>query len=283
MKHGSITRIAVHPDGTHSRTLRILSEDDHPDSTKSYAAFWANELPDLQRVVSSRAADVFLGHVPGRPDPVYFKRFLMRNLADRLKHLFRASRARRALRGGEMASALGHRVPQPVGLIEETWMGIVTGSALATAALQDAPTVTELLIEPSTSPSIVRRKLRLISALGEEVGRWHASGICHGDMRAGNVLWREENGVYGFYWLDNEGNRMTRSLARRARNLTQANMTTCGITMLHRFRFWRAYIRAAGYEDEYARRLLRDVLRQTRKRWRKRGRTWPTISRKHTQ
>ncbi len=180
-----------------------------------------------------------------------------------------------------MANALGHRVPHPVGLIEETSMGIVTGSALVTAELQDAPTVTEILVDPPTSPSIVRRKLRLISALGEEVGRWHASGICHGDMRAGNVLWREENSADGFYWLDNEGNRLTRSLARRARNLTQANMTTCGITMLHRFRFWNAYVRAAGYSDAYARRLLRKVLRQTRKRWRKRGREWPMMSGRH--
>lgn len=54
-------------------------------------------------------------------------------------------------------------------------------------------------------------------------------------------------------------------------NLMQLNMEREGLTRADRFRFWRAYAEASGIPSDRHKRVMRRVIRKTRKRWKKRG------------
>ncbi len=236
--------------------------------------FWLGNLKGLTKVASSPAAKVYLGKVADDSGKYYFKKCLMRNTKDRFKHLFRASRGRRAVMGDELLRNCDHNAPISVCLIEEKKFGITVCSGVITKAIQNAQTAGDLLGHIPSTTEQIHAKLNLVKAIGNEVGALHASGIYHGDMRSGNILCQTGKNGWIFYWLDNESTRKLPSLRAQARNIAQANMTRIGISMTDRLRFWNAYVAGAHYNDSYANRLLRESLKRTKKRWNKRGWSW---------
>jgi tRNA A-37 threonylcarbamoyl transferase component Bud32 len=238
------------------------------------ADYWRDRLGGLEEVRCSLYADVRRGRVEGDETIYYFKRFHMRGWRDYIKHRFRASRARRAMRGAEMAGALGFDVPETVCLIEHRKWGMVVESALVTRDLGAAGKMQELINRPKLNlVSSVVMKRTLLRALGAEVGRWHAAGLYHGDMRTSNIFCREPYGDPRFVWIDLERTRRYNLLpeARRVHNLMQVNMEKQGLSHTDRMRIWRAYVSAAGIAARDEKRILRQVVAKTQKRWRERG------------
>jgi hypothetical protein len=219
-------------------------------------------------VPSSKVAEVH------QRDGFYFKRYLIRDWRDVLKHAFRPSRARRALQRGEELTQLGIHTPRAVCLIEEKRGGFVRGSALVTETIDNAPNLRAWLNTPELGVEGNRKKRRaLLAAFAREVARWHNAGLHHADMRIGNILCRPDAAGWIFHWLDNEGNRRYAALpeAERVHNLMQVNMERTGITMADRMFFWRVYAEACGLPAERERAIQFAVIDYTQRRWKERG------------
>jgi len=214
-----------------------------------------------------------MGTVDDSGKVYYFKRFLMRSTADAFKHLVRCSRAQRALQGGRLAALHGLGVPRPVCVIDAREFARVIGSAIITEQVEGAVPLDILLTgDGGKRPPGPGLRTAIAMQLGAEVGRWHAAGLVHGDMRHGNVLCRKDGGNYRFFFLDNERTRSTTSRHERARNLVQLNMIGPALFPLRdRVRFWRAYCRTAPGDRHYRQKLRAETVAWTRRRWHERG------------
>ena len=249
------------------RRLRVHCSRDDTQWAELAPAYWNDALPDIHPFRESRAARVHLGRIA--TEPLYFKRFLSRGASDVLKHLLRPSRAMRACIAGEALRGLGFRTPEPCCVIEAPHAGAVVESALITRAIEDTFNLYDWFHEDRGE---IQEKRDLLHAYGTEIGRMHACGIFHGDMRKSNALCHAGEGPRRFYWLDNERTRVGRlSQRRRVKNLVQVNMERDGVTRTDRMRFWKAYVPAAGIDVALARALRRRVLEKTQKRWHRLG------------
>ncbi len=249
-------------------SLRIHTCREDESWLSAMRSYWNDKLPGLTRVNSSPIAVVFKGNLPGDTQILYFKRFLMRDWCDVVKHVFRRSRAEREVNGIKLARSIGIKTPSPLCVIEERFLSQAIGSALISCAVLNVESLAECLKDASLTFSV---KKELMESLGREVARWHNAGLCHGDMRSGNVLCRCDEAGIDFYWLDNERSRKVKSVKEQARNLMQLNMTRDGVNLTDRMRFWRAYVAEAGYDREQADKMLKIVIEWTRKRWQGRG------------
>jgi len=231
--------------------------------------FRAGGWPGLARHASARTAVVYRGEVGSPAIPCFFKQYRHRDAADPFKHLFRASRARRAWRNSLLCLGLGFRVPAPLCLMEARQFGFVRFCALATEAVEDAPDAGWWLGSPRAGDREWRRDF--LRRLGRELGAWHRAGLYHGDPRAANLLYRERDA--SFHWLDCERTRRYHHLPvrRRINDLMKLNYDRHPVSRTDRMRVWKAYLESAGLTRSEARELRRRVVARTQRRWRKRG------------
>lgn len=231
-------------------------------------SYWEGGMTPLTRVESSQSAVVHEGNVEALS--CYFKRYLIRDFKDRIKHIIRPSRARRAMRSDEKVQSYGFNSPRSLCLIEERRYGFLRQSALVTEAIKDAPSVSYWINQGFDNSPELRQ--RFLSAFGHVAGTWHSKGLHHGDMRLGNILCSFRNGEFVFYWLDNERTeRYTLlPLSRRVNNLVQVNMEP-GLSPMDRMEFWNAYIEKNNLSARQEKELMHKVIRKTRKRWKKKG------------
>jgi hypothetical protein len=102
---------------------------------------------------------------------------------------------------------------------------------------------------PDNSEKLAKEQLRgkreLIRVFGRTVGRMHAMGIFHGDLKVVNVLARQEKSGWRFFFIDNERTKKFYILPPwlRLKNLVQVNMhRTDALTGTDRMRFFKAYM-----------------------------------------
>jgi Lipopolysaccharide kinase (Kdo/WaaP) family. len=230
--------------------------------------YWQGELTSLTRIESSQSAVVHEGNVEALP--CYFKRYLIRDFKDRIKHIIRPSRARRAMRGDAKVQSCGFNSPRVLCLIEERISGLLRQSALVTEAIKGAPSVSYWINQGFADSPELRQ--RFLPAFGHMAGAWHSKGLHHGDMRLGNILCRFFNGEFVFYWLDNERTKRytTLPLSRRVNNLVQVNMEP-GLSPMDRMELWNVYIEENDLSARQEKEVMRKVIRKTRKRWEKKG------------
>ncbi len=247
-------------------TLRLCSEfhEEGFERTLVGGESALGEWSDLERIPASSSSRVFRFSLAADGSRrVYFKEYLNRSIWDGLKHKVRASRAKRAFRASLMLAALGFEVPEVLALGET---GRLFGGGrcfLVTFEVPDASSVFLLLSKDSARLSVedLRRKRDLIRVLGHTVGRMHACGIVHGDLRPGNVLARCEAGHWRLFFLDNERTRKFPWVPSRLRrkNLVQIGMFLTGISRTDRLRFWRMYLqecpRLSARRKHWARRI----------------------------
>ncbi|MHC4367076.1 MAG: lipopolysaccharide kinase InaA family protein [Planctomycetota bacterium] len=221
------------------RDLRdLLSIADSPGQGKS----------EFAAVPSSRFARVFrCGISSGANGPeFYLKKYLCRSALDFVKHLFRPSRARRAFDASLMLARNGFDAPAVVALFERRVGPFCSDNSLLTEEVENAGSMVEILTDLCTASDAdtLVRKRDLIRAFAEMLGRMHAKGIFHGDLRLGNVLVTQEGRKWRFFLIDNERTRKFHSLPSRLRlkNLVQVNMFIHGISNTDRLRFFGAYL-----------------------------------------
>ncbi|MGD9874887.1 MAG: lipopolysaccharide kinase InaA family protein [Kiritimatiellia bacterium] len=264
-----ITRRVAAPGGG---TLKVTFRADDPKWPVLAPACWDMNLPGFEPVKCAPFSNVRKGRLEGETSEVYLKKFLVRGWRDAVKGLFRASRAWRAWRGDLLIGNAGFSAPRVRCLIRPC--GIFrSGSMLITDEVRDAVAVKKRLLDPQYGlPVAGPQRHAFIRAVAKQVAALHGAGICHGDLRLGNILSRETAGGWEFIWLDNERNRRYRSLPRRLRNrnLMQFNMDR-PVVLADRLCFWRAYVRASKLSKEDMALTARWIRARTRKRWLKHG------------
>ena len=201
---------------------------------------------------------------------LYCKQYLPRSVWDSIKHSVRASRGKRAFRASLMLQREGFGTATIVGLLERQVGVLRTDDLLITKEIEGAKPSSDLLKGVCGNPirSSTARKRRFIESFGEVVGKMHAAGIFHGDLRSHNILVRQQNTSWEFFLIDNERTKKFRWLPFRLRlkNLVQINMYREGITNADRIRFFNKYWAERGKSKKAARALIEEVLEGTR--WR---------------
>ena len=202
---------------------RLLSEDYLPDG-------W-------ERVHSSTYSRVAYN----RDRQLYYKEFLPRSPVESLKALVRGSRARRARLRGEALLWAGIDAPANI-----AWGKLPRGREyLFTAAApgEDMDRWLRHTLADRTMPNL-RQRRRLLAALGTFVGRVHATGFVHGDLRPGNVVAAWQHDRFRFTLLDNERVRKRAHPSGKMllRNLMQLNMLPPSVlSRADRMCFFRAW------------------------------------------
>lgn len=179
---------------------------------------------------------------------LYYKEFLSRSPLEKLKALLRGSRATRARRNADALLRVGIDAPANV-----HWGRLTGGHEYLFMAAAPGKPVTEWLRqnhEPDRSEAL-RLRRQLLQELGVFIGRVHATGFIHGDLRPGNILahyidGRFNDGRFRFTLIDNERLRQKQPPPGRMllRNLMQLNMLSLKeLPATDRMRFFRAWRR----------------------------------------
>lgn len=177
---------------------------------------------------------------------VYLKRYLYRSTWDFIKHMVRASQAKRAFKATLMLERNGLKAPVVVAMGEYKSTFLDRGNFLVTLEVEDAKHIHQFIPESSENLTTeqLRSKRELIRAFGRTVGRMHAAGIVHGDLKVVNVLARKEESGWRFFFIDNARTRKFYRLPAwlRLKNLVQMNMhRSPPLTNSDRMRFFKAY------------------------------------------
>jgi tRNA A-37 threonylcarbamoyl transferase component Bud32 len=234
----------------------------------------------VEKVQSSDTAEVYryaiqLQH--GKSELLYLKRYPYRSQTDVVISLFRPSRAKRAFGAGLMLEKHGIDTPQIAAFLQKKDGLFCTEDILITRAMTDAIALGEVLRLNRTNRGTMTTRDRrgMIAEFGNLVGRMHAMGICHGDLRWGNIFVSQQRSGWTFYLIDNERTRKYPILPfwLRRKNLVQLYIDRGSLTRTEQMRFWQAYIETAGISSARSKRIARAVFRRTEKRLKKRSLT----------
>jgi tRNA A-37 threonylcarbamoyl transferase component Bud32 len=208
---------------------------------------------------------------------LYLKEHLSRGLRDTIKHIIRPGRAKRAFDASLMLQNNGFDAPIVIALLERrsAFGGFRTGGVLITKEVENAEPILKALTDscPNRDSALDRRR-SLIAGFGQTIGQMHADGIFHGDLRAGNIMVRDEKNNWRFFFLDNERTRKFRKLPARLRvkNLVQLQISsTTIIGNTDRVRFYKRYLVKNTMSRMEGKKLAEKVFKKTIRRLR--GRT----------
>lgn len=221
------------------------------------------------RVRSSSNARVYRATCicQGTPVEVYFKHYLFRSGFDFFKHLFRPGRGKRALNSSLMLREHGFKAPEPLILMQKKLGPFTTENILVTAAVTESMRLNGLLekLGRTFNQEAFKKKKRIIIELGKLVGKMHALGIIHGDLRLSNVLIQNQGEIPCFFFIDNESTRKYERAPYRLikKNLVQINMQRLGVNNADRMRFMKVYAQYAGLKEGETRKIIKDVLDRT--------------------
>ena len=225
--------------------------DDFPAGFHSEIAdalsFKDGQRSSFIKLPSSKYANVFKFNIyfKGRIYNLVLKQYLNRSLLDFFKNLFRP-RAYKAFKADQILKQYGFSTPHIVAVGKKTFVGITTKNFLITSQVEDSVPLYKML------DIDISQKQQLIKQFGQTVGRMHAAGIFHGDLRLGNVLVKpvvslsnpKDDNRFVFIFLDNERTRKFKKLPERLRlkNLVQISMSRENISDSDRMHFLDAYL-----------------------------------------
>ncbi|TDG15842.1 hypothetical protein E2F43_06350 [Seongchinamella unica] len=244
-----------------------------PDKQEHYArlaeVLGRHELPEGWTLVGSSAyARVAADESTG----VFYKEFLPRSPLERIKALVRGSRATRAREQNEALRDAGFQTP-----VNLAWGSLPGGREYLFSSAVPGTGVTSWLREELVSregESLALRR-QLLRQLGDFIGRMHAAGFTHGDLRTSNVLAERDGDNFQFYLIDNERNRRSTPAAGREvlRNLMQLNMLRPDdLSHRDRMRFFQCWRRQMSHLNEAEAKLLaRESYRWAHRRLRRKG------------
>ena len=201
----------------------------------------------FERISSSRFSRVYRCRIGflGTVHSLYLKQYLPRSAWDVFKHLFRPSRAQRAFKASLMLAENGLLSPEVIAVGELKYGPVCARTFLLTRKVAGARSASVLLGDFARRPLKARAKRDLIAAFGETVGRMHAAGIFHGDLRSGNIFAEDTSEGWRFFLLDNERTRRFGRLPHRliVKNLVQIGMSGKQlVTTTDRMRFLKSYL-----------------------------------------
>lgn len=221
-------------------------------------------IPDGQRAVfekltSSKFALVLKFNIlfKAKVYSIVLKKYFIRNISDFFKSLILPSRAERAFKAGQMLIANGFLTPKAVAYGRKFLM---------TMEVQNSTPFFKML--GILSPE---KKKKMIEQFAQTIGKMHDKGIFHGDLRLGNILVKENNENFDFYFLDNERTKKFNDIPwkLRIKNLVQINMDRNNVDENDRKLFFDIYIKQQTQPID-AHKLADAVIAKTSKRLSKR-------------
>lgn len=235
------------------------------------------KIPDLLNrkdgtpVKSSDFSTVLMVQNPETGEIFYFKEFHDRGMKDKLKKLIGSTRSERAFKAGQTLLEKGFLTPFPVAHGLEKACCLVRRNFLITREVPGERTYQyfQSRFPLPLSAQMYAEKRALIHAAGHEIGRLHRMGICHGDLRVGNIIINGRGSSTQFFFIDNERTQFYRTIPERKRmkNLVQLNMVLLPhITRTDRLRFFNTYVMENPVLLSNKKSLIREILRITRKR-----------------
>lgn len=195
------------------------------------------QLPDgWQIVASSRFARV----AHNSETQIFYKEFLPRSPVETIKALIKGSRATRARKHSEALLTAGFNAPENL-----AW-GQLTGAReyLFTRAVPGEGVSSWIKSWHSNREACRQEQRKFLRELGIFIGRLHATGFIHGDLRTSNVLAHRGMDRFEFSLIDNERNVQYRPAPGKLllKNLMQLNMHTQDeLSRADRWRFFRAW------------------------------------------
>jgi len=203
-------------------------------------------------------------------EELYLKTYYCLDILERMRSLFRASKALRALKQGEALQREGFRTPLAIAAGEQRKHRLLQKAFLLTVEI-DGTSLPAFLKDRFQSADVgwFREKRTYLRQLAAEVARLHERGFVHGDLTPYNIMLRTDSAGAAFFFLDNDRTRRYPSwLGHRLwkRNLVQLNRFQLpGIRLHDRIRFLRQYLtNRAGSQND--RRLIAWLERRTRRR-----------------
>jgi hypothetical protein len=203
---------------------------------------------------------------------VYIKQYLFKSFLHYLKCLFLSGiPARRAFRAEVMLAENGFDVAKTIAMGQCREGFFNTKNFLATFGIENAVSVRRhiLSVTEIKTPQQLADWRGFIRDFGQTIGRMHAKGIFHGDLRVGNVLARQDNNEWRFFFIDNERTKKLPGspFVLRKKNLVQLNMGPLGIMSgTDRMRFFTAYRAENQMSDAMAKIIIKATLRRTAQR-----------------
>jgi len=226
--------------------------------------------PSCERILfspvsSSQFARVFSFEYQGQK--YFHKTFLSRNWLDRLKDIFRRSRAERALRGHLLLQENGFCAPR-INVVGRKG----SNNFVVSQAGRKVKILHQLLRQMSDSDSPEEQyplRKEFVRQLGHTVGKLHYLGISHGDLRSGNIIIdTSDAGRLRCFFLDNERTVCYRKLPqhKRLKNLVQLNMIPESfVAKSDRLRFFKAYLQE-NPDLALQKKWLTRIVKKTQKR-----------------
>lgn len=241
-----------------------------------------NKVPDnVERIKSSSNAYVWKAYRDG--EAIYIKIFRSRGIRDRL--ILRKTRAYRAAVGTKMLFREGFHAPALLSQGDVIKRLLIQKSFLVTREVNESYDIyayIEQFFSTGLSQTGLKEKRDDIYKIGRIIGRLHKRGICHGDLRPGNILIQRTAHDIRCYFIDNERNSYfagTIPERLREKNLVQINMIVSpAITFTDRLRFFKAYLEENPELKTESKKWLRNIFLHTRGRLQK---TMPGLWQKH--
>ena len=242
-----------------------ISGPERDQYTQAVRDLLDGELPSGWEWVDSSANSIVARR--SKPNQVYFKEFLRRTPFEGIKSFFRGSRCQRAIIKGEKLRQKGFYCPVVYCWGKRGNRHFMISEGIDALGLGDH--INECWQQPLTGAAILTKR-RLLNKFGEEIGKLHRNGICHGDLRVNNILVQKSGDDFVFYFLDNERNAFFSEIPERLirKNLVQLNMMQSPhVSRQDRLRFFQAYCQAYGGVDPAKKlALLRGVQQTTAER-----------------
>ncbi len=221
----------------------IITDEEREELQRLAPILAGQELPPGWAMVQSSA---FARVLRNQGRGIYYKEFLPRSPLEGLKAVVRGSRATRARQQGNALLLAGFEAP-----VNLAWGRLPGGREyLFTRAAggQDVTSWLQTRLATRTGDTLATRR-QLLRDLGVYIGRLHATGFVHGDLRPGNVLADLRQGRFLFTLIDNERTVQKHPPPGRMllRNLMQLNMLPPEVlSRADRMRFfigWRRQMR----------------------------------------
>jgi tRNA A-37 threonylcarbamoyl transferase component Bud32 len=203
-----------------------------------------NYLPDDWEQVSSSA---FTRVAVNRKREIYFKEYRTPSPAATLKAQLSRSRATRARLNAEELLRTGIDAPHNV-----LWGQLPGGREYLFTVAAPGQGVDRWLRETLTGKDKeqLRTRRQLLAALGMFIGRVHATGFIHGDLKPQNILAAQLQDQFRFTLLNNDRNKRRKPMSGKMllRDLLQLNMLPLAdVGRTDRMRFfcaWRRQMRS---------------------------------------
>ena len=245
---------------------------------ETFESFMRHAHVEIVKQAVAERSTVKLMLRDGRGESTFFlKRHTSPRLREYLKLLTRFSRPKSAFNEWQ-AIIRFHEMKRPTMVPvaageKKGRFGIVNQSFVLTEEIKDAKRLDHYLEkwnENPLSPKQIKRKRQLIDRLAMITRRMHSSGLNHRDYYLCHVFLREKNQEKDFelFVLDLHRVDIRHKVGQRwvVKDLAALNYSSLGLPIhaTDRIRFLKAYLQKDRL-DEKDHRLLRQVLRKTRK------------------